>query len=1090
MANKSPTVSLLESYYKYVIKLQDYLATLNDQVPLVKEDDNSAYQNLIATSYVACDHDLPLDSNDFLGPVDEYLTIGEVIRISQGRLLTGKKWNLLTLGYKLLNGAVTNDFANTLVTALHAPEWCTLLQRIGGQAMGHLLTKASIFISLPNGCLCQMTGKPLYSLLKPRSVAPRDSNFNTVTRTIQKRKALGPPSGERPTKRLKIYPRKNTKASKAGVGTTTRSPVQVLLIRQRVLYSRPMFSKGTHQIMIGLSPIHILNRLENPFPGQTSSQKYKDPDSKIQERNVRHLAKYVFPRQYGMPSSFEFFKFSEREAYKVPDFVDRDGDIKKLASAKREENATIKTPKRVKQILPLLDKLIWRHGKCKYKKLLDGSCPSKMKNREINGTIILEMISENRVLSQLHGADSSLDTAGNSILPIGLTQAEREAKRKPQFAEFCCPHGELVIPKAFWGNKDNFKQICRHIKTFITARRYDKVSLHHVLQGLSTTACDWLLPPGDGQKQLRVPATDALKRRELMEDFIFWLFDSFIISLIRTTFYVTESSAFRNRLLYFRHDDWNVLCAPLLKDLSAQKFKKIEDEEAYAILNQRKLGFSFVRLLPKELGVRPIVNLRRKQASSTLGSNLSINALLQAALQILTYEKENQPHLVGAACFSTDNHYSKLKEYKLRLSRNSDGCLPRLYFAKVDVQACFDTIDQTKLLEILRGIISEDTYSMQKYAQVSPVMEKPRTLFRKRAWPEGDQPHFLKYATDLANALRHTIFVDQVTCPLERKNELLDLLEQHIKENIVKFGNCYYRQMIGIPQGSTLSTILCSFFYGDMERQFGRFTEDPQSALLRNVDDYLYVTTRLEKARKFVDMMSKGHPEYGCFISKGKTLTNFDYDEELMNVTGPMDKCFPWCGYLIAMKDLSVYNDYSRYHGGHLRDSLTVNRAWKSGSEFRRKMLLLAKTRSHVIYTDPQLNSENAVFMNVYQNFLIAALKMHCFLRHWDAKAKKNKDFIHETVKQMFSYCFVSIRNKTLNKVARDNLASISIQKADVVWLGTHAFHTILSRKAAHYHRLLRSLSFELALPKNKRRARRFKGLVREGFAAFPSIIE
>jgi telomerase reverse transcriptase len=30
------------------------------------------------------------------------------------------------------------------------------------------------------------------------------------------------------------------------------------------------------------------------------------------------------------------------------------------------------------------------------------------------------------------------------------------------------------------------------------------------------------------------------------------------------------------------------------------------------LLRQRRLGFSFVRLLPKDTGVRPIVNLRRR----------------------------------------------------------------------------------------------------------------------------------------------------------------------------------------------------------------------------------------------------------------------------------------------------------------------------------------------------------------------------------------------------------------------------------------------------------------------------------------------
>lgn len=32
---------------------------------------------------------------------------------------------------------------------------------------------------------------------------------------------------------------------------------------------------------------------------------------------------------------------------------------------------------------------------------------------------------------------------------------------------------------------------------------------------------------------------------------------------------------------------------------------------------------------------------------------------------------------------------------------------PQLYFVKVDVQACFDTIDQAKLLEMLRDLLSQ-----------------------------------------------------------------------------------------------------------------------------------------------------------------------------------------------------------------------------------------------------------------------------------------------------------------------------------------------------------------------------------------------
>jgi hypothetical protein len=44
-----------------------------------------------------------------------------------------------------------------------------------------------------------------------------------------------------------------------------------------------------------------------------------------------------------------------------------------------------------------------------------------------------------------------------------------------------------------------------------------------------------------------------------------------------------------------------------------------------------------------------------------------------------------------------------------------------------------------------------------------------------------------------------------------------------------QIGEDYYRQQVGIPQGSVLSALMCSFFYGDMEKHFTKYTEDPQS---------------------------------------------------------------------------------------------------------------------------------------------------------------------------------------------------------------------------------------------------------------------
>ncbi|KAG6855773.1 hypothetical protein H0H87_010982 [Tephrocybe sp. NHM501043] len=295
---------------------------------------------------------------------------------------------------------------------------------------------------------------------------------------------------------------------------------------------------------------------------------------------------------------------------------------------------------------------------------------------------------------------------------------------------------KYVFPRQY-GLKNPFTASTSKKEAF---KSLDYLDRETEIKGFSTSACDWLMPPSKpARQQARVSVSDALKRRELLEEFIFWYFDSFVSSLLKTNFYITETSAFRNRVLYFRHDDWAAMCAPLIERLSCGTFLKMSDAEANEVLRQRRLGFSFVRLLPKDTGVRPIVNLARRKATQRLGqpSELSINQILQATFQILTYEKNNQPARLGASVFGPDDFYSKLKSFKTRLPRKSDGALPHLYFVKIDVQACFDTIEQSKLLNILRELISEDAYMRQKYGQVQMATGYVKRTYVAKALPDG-----------------------------------------------------------------------------------------------------------------------------------------------------------------------------------------------------------------------------------------------------------------------------------------------------------------------------------------------------------------
>lgn len=111
-------------------------------------------------------------------------------------------------------------------------------------------------------------------------------------------------------------------------------------------------------------------------------------DVRKQLEQARHIAKYVFPRQYALSHPFAV-KTDGQFVDNEMDWMNREEEIKvgrcyvvvtsKLDSQSKAQGAR-KTPKRLRQVLPLLEKLIWHHGKCAYKPLIQKLCPSKVRS--------------------------------------------------------------------------------------------------------------------------------------------------------------------------------------------------------------------------------------------------------------------------------------------------------------------------------------------------------------------------------------------------------------------------------------------------------------------------------------------------------------------------------------------------------------------------------------------------------------------------------------------------------------------------------------------------------------------------------------
>lgn len=154
---------------------------------------------------------------------------------------------------------------------------------------------------------------------------------------------------------------------------------------------------------------------------------------------------------------------------------------------------------------------------------------------------------------------------------------------------------------------------------------------------------DWLGPPAS--KGMKLSLSDFNKRCEIFHEFMYYVFDSLLIPLIRANFHVTESQIHGNRLFFFRHDVWRTIAEPALASLKFTMFEEVKLDRAERILERRALGFSQVRLRPKETGVRPIMNMKRRPTKKGTKNQLgmSINSVLAPVYNVLSYERVSLP---------------------------------------------------------------------------------------------------------------------------------------------------------------------------------------------------------------------------------------------------------------------------------------------------------------------------------------------------------------------------------------------------------------------------------------------------------------
>ena len=249
------------------------------------------------------------------------------------------------------------------------------------------------------------------------------------------------------------------------------------------------------------------------------------------------------------------------------------------------------------------------------------------------------------------------------------------------------------------------------------------------------------------------------------------------------------------------------------------------------------------------------------------------------------------------------------------------------------------------------------------------------------------------------------------------RSQILELLHEHLRRNVVRSGGVYLLQTVGIPQGSVLSTLLCAVFYANLESTHG-LTRDERGAderakdavLCRWTDDLLHVSAEREPAEAFLSAALAGFAEYGCAVNPSKTSLNFDFapaatDSGAVPPAIPRREtsagrganaraCVAWCGLLIDSRTLEIRVDYGRYAGDWAREVVTVPGHAGSGrsnpfDRLDRRVVAYLRPKCTALLYDHSINSPLVARLNVYQSFLLAAVKTHCFVAAANPRGKR-----------------------------------------------------------------------------------------------------
>lgn len=235
--------------------------------------------------------------------------------------------------------------------------------------------------------------------------------------------------------------------------------------------------------------------------------------------------------------------------------------------------------------------------------------------------------------------------------------------------------------------------------------------------------------------------------------------------------------------------------------------------------------------------------------------------------------------------------------------------------------------------------------------------------------------------------------------------------------------------------------------------------------LVRIVDDFLLISSSKSTSARFLKRVNEGIPSLGVKINSDKSRVNYSISLENTN-TGKLEvieAChdfFPWCGLLIDTRTCEISLDHKRFCDSHSTDTVVIHRTGNEGLHLKKKMKDFVRPRCcQKLLFSSDVNRIEMISLNFYQTFLICATKLVHYMSGSRAASTRQPQFIYNSACDTIHFAYSLISSKIKHEDwrssspsnSRNNVTFFQLVWKDALWLGRHAFHSVLRRSGSQH---------------------------------------